>query len=93
MSYQIEFPDYPVAYMPTIPAAFEDTSWRNDCCPCFTSETLKLILWVEYPGIREREFEGGTRYLLCSTDTPEGQSAEIIATDDWQAVLDAIAAR
>lgn len=92
MSYQTAFPDFPVADMPVIPATFADTSWHNDCAPCFTSEALKLILWVQYANPTEREF-GGSRYILCTTDTPVGKSDEIIATDDWQAVLDAIAAR
>jgi hypothetical protein len=29
-TFQTEFPDFPVADMPTIPEGLEDTSWRND---------------------------------------------------------------
>ena len=39
--WRIEFPDFPVEDMPTLPEGWVDASWHNDACPSFVNEKLK----------------------------------------------------
>ena len=56
-TFQTEFPDYPAADMPALPALgnFVDTSWHNDICPSITSDELGLQIWIDYPDPAQRE--------------------------------------
>ena len=46
MTFQTEFPDYPVADMPAMPAHgdFVDTSRLNDGCPSIASDVLGITI-------------------------------------------------
>lgn len=92
MSIEKEFPDFPVADLPAIPAGFVDSSWHNDSCPSFTDEARRLMVYVDYADKEKREEPSAPRFSLrrldaegCVTDEPS-----VIDTDDWNAVLLAI---
>lgn len=88
MTFQIEFPDYPAADMPAIPAGFEDSSWHDDACPCFINEGAGLIIWVDFANPSDREFPDQKRFYLNLYD--QGPGDEILATDDWSEVIAAV---
>ena len=88
MTYRTEFPDFPEADMPAMPEGFVDASWKNDSCPCFVSEAAGLTLFVDYADASSREFPETTRFSLVRQATDE----RLVDTDDWNAVLAAIAA-
>lgn len=83
--WQVEFPDFPAADMPVIPAGFTDRSWRNDMCPGF--ERGELTLWIDYldPGLRE--FPDSFRFVLVKGEDMLGCS------NDWSVMADEIARR
>lgn len=87
MTIETAFADYPICSLPTIPTGFVDVSWHNDTCPSFECTALGLMLFIDYPDTAQREFPGAARFTLYVT----GMGIELLATDDWQAVLDAIA--
>lgn len=87
--FRAEFPDFDPASMPTIPDAFEDTSWHNDSCPSFRSEALGLELFVDYLDPALREFpEMEERFTLHHWD--DGQGDLIVGASDWAKVEEAI---
>jgi hypothetical protein len=87
-----EFPDFPAADMPAIPAGFEDVSWHNDSCPSFMNEAAGLILFVDFADTAKREYPETTRFNVNVWE--DGNTGiEVVASDEWQVVLDAIAAR
>lgn len=93
MTWQTEFPDYPAADMPPIPSGFVDTSWRNDLCPSFVSERLRLRLWVDYADPAARECgEESPRFGLQETDEDGGpiDDSVLYDGDDWATVLSTI---
>jgi hypothetical protein len=107
MTYRDEFPDFPEAEMPAAPEGFEDTSWHNDAMPSFEHAGLGLRLHVDYADKAMSESGMGARfglYQLAPWES-EGESGWdwpsslgddsteplIIETDDWAAVLAAIA--
>jgi hypothetical protein len=88
MTYQTEFPDYPVADMPEIPAGFADTSWRQDASPSFTSSSHGLTIWIDYVDLTKREFKNTHRFVVADVD-----GEDVLATDNWSEVLELIARR
>lgn len=95
MTFQIEFPDYPLADMPTMPAGFVDTSWHNDTCPSFHNAALRLTIWIDYVDVEKREFpENEGRFSIVRTDE-DGATIEGVdePTDDWSVILATIAER
>lgn len=97
--YQTEFPDFPAADMPAIPATFVDTSWHNDMCPSFTSDEIGLLLWVDYLDPSKRKFQdsqGNASYPRFSVQSQAHgieTSGPHLDTDDWTDVIAFIAAR
>lgn len=92
MTYRTEFPDYPPADMPEMPLGFgfEDNSWRNDACPCFASQSKRLMVWVDYADPAQRELDG-PRFTLMTTGPDGDPGDELLSTDDWSAILSKIA--
>ena len=89
MSYQKEFPEFPVADMPAMPAhgEFVDTSWHNDACPSIASDALGLHVWIDFADKSVREFEDGTRFIVARQDDGIVIGGAILETDDWDEVL------
>lgn len=84
-----EFPDYPVASLPEIPAGFVASHWHNDACPSWERGYLKLF--IDYPDAPERDDDRvGARFSL-QTISKLGDADEILQTDDWQEIVDNIA--
>lgn len=90
-NWRTEFPDYPVADMPTLPDTFSDTSWHNDTCPSFTSDALGLIVWIDYSNPDDREFPDGPRFGLMEQQNGCELGCGLLETDDWDEVLTFIA--
>lgn len=90
-NFREEFPSYPADQMPAIPAEFMDTSWRNDMCPSFTSDKLKLHLWVDFPQMQDREHEG-PRFILEEQENGIETGKLVVETENWDEVLAAIEA-
>ena len=90
--WQQEFPDYPLADMPAVPAGFEDTSWHNDTCPSFRDDELGVVIFVDYADPEKRELHG-KRFLIARQPDPADTLQEIISTDDWAEILTAIKIR
>jgi len=76
------FPDYGDLDF-EVPEGFEDTSWRNETCPCFMSAELDVALYADYRDPSAREVPGGKRFVLM--ETVDGQYA---STDNVLAVAD-----
>jgi len=94
MSWQTEFPDFPAADLPAIPAGFEDTSWHNDACPSFTSDQIGLTIWVDYLDPALRELEGAyQRFCVTPQDHGVETTEPSLMTDSWEEVLAFINAR
>lgn len=85
-SYRTEFPDFPPATMPAIPAAFDDVSWHNDSCPSFLNESLGLIIFVDYADPERREFPECPRFNVNVWDNGN-TGTEVYSGDDWADVL------
>lgn len=90
MTWLTEFPEFPTVDMPQIPRGFADASWHNDAMPCFISLEKRLAIWIDYVSPNAREFATGKRFFVTAIDA-EGEhdpsNAIVLATDDWQAVL------
>lgn len=87
MSFTQEFPDFPLADMPVIPAGFKDTSWRNDACPYFFDAIKRLGIYIDYADKSQREFEA-ERFIIFKTDAeglPIGDA--IAASESWDVIL------
>lgn len=86
-TWKTEFPDFPEADLPAIPADFVDTSWHNNACPSFTSDEAELTVWIDYSDVSMREHGAGHRFQL----EPQRDGVEIagdgFSSDDWSAVL------
>jgi hypothetical protein len=96
VTFQTEFPDFPAADMPAIPAGFEDSSWHNDVCPTIQSSALRLSIFLDYADPAQREFGADTnRFLVLELDADGCYTGEqpLVATDDWSEVLSFIAKR
>lgn len=90
MKFQEEFPDFKPEDLPEIPGGFTDESWRNDACPCFINVELRLILFVDFKEVSQREFEAGPRFIVMPSDHEGcfiGDGSTLLETDDWDEVL------
>lgn len=93
MTYQTEFPAYPVASMPAIPEGFADRSWHNEACPSFIHEASGVVLWIDWPDVYEMGM--GVRFVAqrCTTRHPEAgwqfddMVIDLFETDDWAIVV------
>ena len=65
--FHMEFEDFPVADMPTLPEGFEDHSWHNDMCPSFEHPARGLQVWVDYLDRELREFPESPRFCVFFT--------------------------
>jgi len=84
-----EFPDYPVASLPEIPAGFEPSHWHNDACPSWTRGDLALF--IDYPrDVVRNEFDTPRFSLQRAND--DGADV-ILDTDKWSEIVEAIAAQ
>lgn len=88
MNINTEFPDYPMDSLPDL-TGFEDTSWHNDTCPSFKRDNFHV--WVDWPDVKDRECQEGTRFVVCKLDN-EGYLTNdyedvVVETDDWSVVL------
>lgn len=86
MTFATEFPDFPAADMPALPASFVDCSWKNDTCPSIMSDDLGLLIFIDYADASLREFPDSKRFIITNED-----GACFLDTDDWAAVLAFIA--
>jgi hypothetical protein len=88
-----EFPDFDLSTLPAVPAEWRETSWHNDTCPSFMAyeqgET-QIRVFVDYADTAKREHADGQRFVVC-VDTEKGSELEE-GFDDWQEVLDVVAA-
>jgi hypothetical protein len=89
VSCQKEFPDFPAADMPAMPAHgdFVDTSWHNDACPSIASDALGLRVWIDFADRSVREIEDGPRFIVARQDDGVVTGEAILETDDWDEVL------
>lgn len=87
MAFQTEFPDFPAADMPAIPAGFEDCSWHNDACPSFVSDQLGLSLFIDYASPLSRELPYSKRFTVMPQIGGVETNGPSLDTDDWNAVL------
>jgi hypothetical protein len=87
MSYATEFPLFPAADIPAIPAGWQDHSWRNDACPRF--HIGPLAIFTDYADASLRDCEGSPRFSVQHIEACE----ELFASDDWNAVLAFVAAQ
>jgi hypothetical protein len=88
------FPDYPVEAFPDIPEGFEDVSWGNDTCPSIVSDNLEMLIWIDFPEVKHREYADGKRFVAVRQVAGiETGSKIIVETDDWNEVLKAIEER
>lgn len=93
MTFQTEFPDFPVADMPAIPAGFDDVSWCNDTCPSFLNEAAGLIIFIDFPKVEDREEHAETRFSLRKYEDGTLSSDDDVETDDWLAIMEALIER
>ena len=93
--YRKEFPDFGEMDV-EIPAGFEDASWGNESCPCFSSEAAQACLWVDYKDPALREFQDGPRFTLAALEDgqhPVEPGEPLCSTDDWAVLLQAVEER
>lgn len=81
-TYRTEFPDFDPATMPIIPA-WLDTSWHNDTCPSFQSETVRIF--IDYADPQQREIAESVRYSVHANDN--AMADVLFYADDWLAIL------
>ncbi|AOR76522.1 hypothetical protein [Novosphingobium resinovorum] len=84
--FQREFPDYPAASLPVIPAHWIDESWRNEACP-FWQISPSMGVYVDYPDATQREFPENERFIIVPLDNRQHCDGEGRATDEWRDVL------
>ncbi len=96
MTFQTEFPDFPAADFPALPPGFEDSSWGNDICPCMTSKTAQICIFIDYADVILRELGADSdRFVVMPLDADGCHTGEqpMLATDDWSEVLTFLAKR
>lgn len=88
--------DYEVPKEITENPLFTDVSWGQEMCPAFTIkaelksyEFPRVILWVEHPNARLREVME-KRFLVATTGA-DGQSRDILETDDVNLAIERFA--
>lgn len=77
-----EFPSFPTASLPSIPSAWEDTSWHNDACPSWCSPTRLTQVYVDFPEASEREFPESCRFTVT-----DDMGEVLYHGDVWEEVL------
>jgi hypothetical protein len=82
-----EFSDYPLADLPAMPEGFSDSSWHNDVCPSYRSETLGLQIFMDYVDKSLSESAMGTRFSI-HRDMPDGSSDVVFQSDDWADIVE-----
>lgn len=85
-----EFPDYPIASLPPIPAHWVDRSWHNEPCPTFQiGEADGQIVFIDFPDPAVREFPEMKRFTVHNLDQNGqlGTDSMGLETDDWAEVL------
>lgn len=99
MTYRTEFPDFPEADLPPIPASWSDLSWHNDAAPFFLIDD-SLGIWIDYADPAMSDFgptaeERGARFMLCPMKDGEHveQSEVLFESNEWAEVLAFIAQR
>lgn len=89
LKWQIEFPDFPAADMPALPAFADDISWHNDSCPSFmiAGDTIgaHVVLFVDYADAERREFPDTARYSIRYLALKD--IVDIYEGDDWTECL------
>lgn len=81
-----EFPDYPVASLPTMPSHWVDRSWHNDACPSYAPDEDSVIrVLIDYPEDDQREIPGEGRYHVIVEAGAAGY--DLVSTDDWDEAL------
>jgi len=85
------FPDFSPP-PPAMPPGFNDTSWRDEAMPSFVNPELGLRIWVDYADPALREDPGAPRFSLARVDWDGEAGDDIVATDDWDALVDAVEA-
>ena len=87
MAYSDEFPDFDPTTLPAIPPTWTDTSWHNDACPSFFTET-GFTVFVDYQKAASREHPETKRFTVLATpDGQRGNAESVLDTDDWNEVL------
>jgi hypothetical protein len=76
-----EFPDFPAAAMPALPAGWIDTSWHNDVCPSYTSPAGSVV-WINYPDPADRDCADDARFLWCRL-SDDGCASVEAGFDTW----------
>jgi hypothetical protein len=92
MSYKTEFPHFTLDV--EIPAGFDDQSWHNNACPSFEKKLPDgqyLIIWVDYADPKDRDYSQFPRFSIDLHDTDYCHVDTLIASDNWQDILDFIA--
>ena len=84
-----EHPDFGELEFP-IPIGFIDSSWHNDNCPSWYDEQSHLKLWIDYadPDMRDSP---GPRFALQQYNSDNEFVDEILASDDYEEILKAVA--
>lgn len=76
------FTDYPLDDLPSIPEAWTDISYGDDCCPSWSVRD-GVSVFVDYADPSMRELKLGKRFFVVDEDN----SASLLETDDWDEVL------
>ncbi len=86
-----EFPDFPAADMPELPAFAIDSSWHNDSCPSFMiagdAIGAHVMLFVDYADKAKREFPDTERFSIRYLALAADDCLDIYAGDDWAECL------
>ncbi len=84
------FPDF--EGMPDgIPPGFRDVSWRNDAMPSFLNADLGLLLFVDHADAARRGEPDAPRFLLARSAPDGTEGEEVLATEHWDEVMEAVA--
>lgn len=80
------FPNYPITDLPAIPANWKSTTWRNDACPSYTHNGLRI--WVDYVDVNMRECPTPERFAVVPhTEDGDNAGLSLLETNDWDEVL------
>ena len=90
MTFKTEFPDFPAADMPAIPAGWTDQSWHNDACPSFNTGS-GMVVFIDFADPTLKEFEDTKRFTVHSDPEKADSNDVLFETDDWAEVLAFIA--
>lgn len=82
-----EFPDYPLADLPEMPAGCVDTSWHNDACPSISTANDTVRVFLDYVDPEKREVSIMTSRFCVFVAKDEFEEEIAYHGDDWQAVL------